>query len=168
MLTYQELIKKPSRFMTLTSLTVEEFDELLPAFERAWEADVEKRASCKARKRKVGGGRKPTLKSSADKLLFILVYFKTYPLQEVQGTLFGMSQGQANDWIQRLTPILHAALKTETALPEREPANLEQVLADYQLLEFALDGTQRRRQRPQAKGQQKEYYSGKKSPYADQ
>ncbi|MCB0191333.1 MAG: transposase, partial [Anaerolineae bacterium] len=83
MLTYQELIKKPSRFMTLTSLTVEEFDELLPAFERAWEADVEKRASCKARKRKVGGGRKPTLKSSADKLLFILVYFKTYPLQEV-------------------------------------------------------------------------------------
>ena len=162
MLTYQELIKKPSRFMTLTSLTVEEFDELLPAFERAWEADVEKRASCKARKRKVGGGRKPTLKSSADKLLFILVYFKTYPLQEVQGTLFGMSQGQANDWIQRLTPLLQVALKEEALLPEREPATLEQVLAEYDLLEFTIDGTERRRQRPKDHIEQKEYYSGKK------
>ena len=164
MLTYQELKKKPSRFLALTSLTVEEFDDLLPAFKTAWEADVEKRSQAKPRKRKVGGGRKPTLKSLEDRLLFILLYFKTYPLQEVQGALFGMSQGQANDWIQRLTPILQAALKAEALLPEREPAKLEQMLGDYDLLEFIIDGTERRRQRPKDNGQQKEYYSGKKKP----
>lgn len=168
MLTYEKLKQEPSRFLALTSLTVEEFEDLLPAFKRSWEADVEKRAYTKPRKRKVGGGRKPTLKSLADKLLFILVYFKTYPLQEVQGTLFGMSQGQANDWLQRLTPILQAALKEEALLPEREPAKLEQVLGQYDLLEFTLDGTERRRQRPQDNVEQKEYYSGKKSPYLDQ
>ena len=47
-----------------------------------------------------------------------------------------MSQGQANDWIQRLTPILQAALKEEALLPERDPAALERVLSDYDLLEF--------------------------------
>lgn len=168
MLTYEKLKKKPSRFLALTSLTIEEFQDLLPAFQRSWEADVEKRGQAKPRKRKVGGGRKPTLKSLADKLLFILVYFKTYPLQEVQGSLFGMSQGQANDWIQRLTPILQAALKEEAVLPEREPANLEQVLGEYDLLEFTIDGTERRRQHPKDNVKQKEYYSGKKSPYLDQ
>ena len=95
-------------------------------------------------------------------LLFILLYFKIYPLQEVQGTLFGMSQGQANDWIQRLTPILQVALKEKALLPEREPATLEQVLAEYDLLEFTIDGTERRRQRPKDHIEQKEYYSGKK------
>ena len=162
MLTYKKLKKNPRRFLALTSLTVEEFDELLPTFKTSWEADVEKRANAKPRKRKVGGGRKPSLKSLEDKLLFILVYFKTYPLQEAQGGLFEMSQGQANDWIQRLTPILQAALKEEALLPERDPANLEQVLAEYDLLEFTIDGTERRRQRPQDNVEQKEYYSGKK------
>jgi hypothetical protein len=168
MLTYKKLKKKPSRFLALTSVTVAEFDELLPTFKRAWEADVEKRAYGKPRKRKVGGGRKATLKSLEDMLLFILLYFKIYPLQEVQGTLFGMSQSQANDWIHRLTPILQAALKEQALLPEREPANLEQVLADYDLLEFTIDGTERRKQRPKDNIEQKEYYSGKKSPYLDQ
>ena len=168
MLTYEKLKKKPSRFLALTSLSVEKFEELLPAFKKAWAADVEKRAYAQPRKRKVGGGRKPTLKSLEDRLLFILLYFKIYPLQQVQGTLFGMSQGQANDWIQRLTPILQAALKEEALLPEREPVNLEQVLGEYDLLEFTIDGTERRRQRPQDNVEQKEYYSGKKSPYLDQ
>lgn len=164
MLTYQDLKKKPDRFLALTSLTLEEFDDLLPAFQRAWEADVEKRAQAKPRQRKVGGGRKPTLNSVADRLLFILVYFKTYPLQEVQGLLFGLSQSQANAWIQRLSPILQAALQAEALLPERDPAKLEQVLADYEWLEFSLDGTERRRQRPTDPAEQRDYYSGKKKP----
>ena len=162
MLTYENLKKKPGRFLALTSLTVEEFDDLQTIFKKCWQTDVEKRATAKARKRKVGGGRKPTLKSPENMLLFILLYFKIYPLQEVQGTLFGMSQGQANDWIQRLTPILQTALKEKALLPEREPATLEQVLAEYDLLEFTIDGTERRRQRPKDNVEQKEYYSGKK------
>lgn len=162
MLTYEKLKKEPGRFLALTSLTVGEFDALLPTFKKCWQADVEKRATAKPRKRKAGGGRKPTLKNPENMLLFILLYYKTYPLQEVQGTLFGMSQGQANDWIQRLTPILQMALKAEALLPAREPARLEQLLAEYDLLEFTIDGTERRRQRPKDNVEQKEYYSGKK------
>ena len=168
MLTYEKLKKKPRRFLALTSVNVAEFDELLPAFQRSWEADVEKRFNSKPRKRKAGGGRKAILTRLEDKLLFILVYFKTYPLQEVQGTLFGMSQAQANDWIHRLSPILQATLKEQALLPERKPAKLEQVLAEYDLLEFSIDGTERRKQRPKDNKEQKAYYSGKKSPHLDQ
>ena len=45
-----------------------------------------------------GGGRKPKLSSAEDKLLFILVYAKTYPLKVVQGEMFGMSQRTTSQW----------------------------------------------------------------------
>ena len=63
MLTYQEIKKDESRFLALTSISVTEFDDLLQTFKGVWEADVEKRAYAKPRQRKVGGGRKTTLKS---------------------------------------------------------------------------------------------------------
>ncbi len=62
-------------------------------------------------------------------MLFILFYFRIYPVQMVQGFLFGMGQPQANDWIQRLTPILNQALGYEMQLPARQAKDIEQVLA---------------------------------------
>jgi hypothetical protein len=167
MLTYTEVKKKPSRFLSMTGLTVAEFEALLPSFEQAWEADVEQRSASQARTRKVGGGRKPVLVNNEARLLFILVYFKLYPLQETQGLLFGLSQSQANEWIQRVTPILRAALGRKEILPERDPDILKEVLSEYTLLSFSVDGTERRRQRPLDAEEQKEYYSGKKSPHAE-
>jgi len=76
MLTYEKLKKEPRRLLALTSLTSEEFDDLLGAFQKSWETDVEKRLNSQTRKRKAGGGRKAALNSLEDKLLFILVYFK--------------------------------------------------------------------------------------------
>lgn len=162
MLTYSEVKKKPSRFLSITGLTVAEFEALLPCFEQAWGADMEQRLAGQERVRKVGGGRKSVLVNHEARLLFILVYFKLYPLQETQGLLFGLSQSQANEWIHRLTPMLRSALGRKEILPERNPALLKEVLSEYALLSFAIDGTERRRQRPLDSAQQKEYYSGKK------
>jgi len=60
MLTYEELKTKPRKFLTFTSLTEEEFTELLPAFERAYEKvyPAYQTKTGKTRKRKSGGGRK--------------------------------------------------------------------------------------------------------------
>lgn len=52
------------------------------------------------------------LPTAEDRLLFILVYLKTYSLQVVHGRLFGMVQGKANQWIHMLLPPLLAALGT--------------------------------------------------------
>lgn len=82
MLTYDELKTNPRKFLSLTSLTPEEFDDLLPAFERAYmkKYPVSKTIAGKARKRKAGAGRKGSLDTIQQKLLFALVYWKGYPL----------------------------------------------------------------------------------------
>jgi hypothetical protein len=55
-----------------------------------------------------------------DKLLFILVYLKQAPTQEVQGSLFGMRQSKANMWIHLLHPVLNRALAQTGDIPQRD------------------------------------------------
>jgi hypothetical protein len=68
--------------------------------------------------------------------------------KEVIAAFFGMSQGRANEWIHKLSPILESALGAAQALPERNPQNLEQVLALCVSVDFMIDGTERPVQRP--------------------
>jgi hypothetical protein len=161
-MTYAELRTKPQALCSLTGLTPKEFEALLESFHAAWEAFVKETFQHPERQRAFGAGRKAHLKQLEDKLLFILVYFRLYPTQMVQGFLFGMSQAQANEWIHRLSAILNRALGYEQQLPERDPAKLETVLRACPSLEFMIDGTERPINRPQAKDDRKTYYSGKK------
>src|SRR5438477_11405650 len=111
MLTYATLKKNPKKLLALTGLARREFDELLPVFTKALaEAEMPTHPKPKKRQRAPGGGRKPSLGPAEDKLLFILVYTKTYPLQVVQGEMFGMSQPSANAWIHSLLPVLRESL----------------------------------------------------------
>ena len=63
-----------------------------------------------------------------DRLLFILVYLKTYALQVVHGRLFGMVQGKAHQWIHVLLPALLAALRALGDAPARSLSALAQRL----------------------------------------
>lgn len=167
MLSYHRLKEKPRVLRAFTSLDREEFDQLLIPFELAWEAYVTRHyREKKMRKRRYGGGRKPHLSAIEDKLLFILFYFKVYPLQEVIAVFFGMTQGRANEWIHRLSPILESALGRARCLPERNPQNLEQVLALCASVDFMIDGTERPVQRPTDGVEQKDQYSGKKKAHS--
>ena len=163
-LRYEQIAKKPRVLKSLTGMDREAFERLVPSFAQAYEAYLDEldRQREKPRQRRRGGGRKPVLATVEDKLLFILVYFKVYPIQEVQGVLFGLGQPQANFWIQRLTPVLNQALGYEMALPARDPATLDEVLQRHPVLEWVIDGVERPIQRPKDKEKQKRYYSGKK------
>jgi hypothetical protein len=80
-----------------------EFLKLLPAFEQAYEEQMEGRVKNNPnRKREPGGGGKPCLKGAADRLVFILLYFKQYPTQDLLGLLFGQTQPWAHKWIHRM------------------------------------------------------------------
>lgn len=165
MLSYSQVQSKPRILKTLTGLTPEEFEALLPSFERAWQDYIQNEFIDQARKRRYGGGRKPHLEQSCDKLLFILFYFRHYPTQEVQGFLFGIGQPQANQWVHRLTKVLNKALSYEQQLPEREPRRLEAVLKECPSLEFIIDGTERPINRPSESQVQRQYFSGKKKTH---
>lgn len=162
MLSYTKLQTKPRIFRSLSGLSLAEFEALLPQFEHAWQEHLANEYMHRdGRQRRYGGGRKAELVTTGDKLLFILFYFRHYPTQEVQGFLFGIGQAQANVWVHRLTRVLNQALGYEQQLPERNPHKLEQVLAACPELEFVIDGTERRINRPQDKEKRKQHYSGK-------
>ena len=149
----------------MTGLMRSEFEELLIVFEKAWnEWEAARIESCD-RKRGYGAGRKPVLEKNENKLLFILFYLKTYPLQEIIGFLFGMGQSQANEWIHRLSGVLKTALADAGHLAERNPGDLDKLLDEAGNDEVAIDGTERRIQRPKDSERQKLYYSGKKKTH---
>jgi hypothetical protein len=164
MIKFEMLKKKPAVFQSLTGFSLAAFYELLPSFEQAYEADLLERDKKRTQKRKRerGGGRQGAISSLENKLLFILFYFKIYPIQQVQGYLFGMGQSQASEWIYRLTPILNQALGYEKQLPARKTQDIEQVLRMCPDLEFIIDGTERSIRRPKSKDKQESHYSGKK------
>ena len=163
MIEYETLKAQPRKFLAQTSLTVAEFEDLLPAFEKAYlkKYPIKKTKAGNARKRKAGAGRKSSLDRIEQKLLFALVYQKSYPLQSIMGELFGMGQSQANEWIHELLPILKQALDDLGVMPERDPKKFrskEQSQKDAE--NSIIDGTERRRQRPKQSEKQALHYSG--------
>jgi hypothetical protein len=170
MLRYDKLKESPRRFVSFTSLTPDEFDLLLPAFERAYlgKHPASKTKTGTTRKRRAGAGRKGLLASIEQKLLFGLVYQKSYPLQSVMGELFGMGQSQANEWIHSLLPILKQALDDLGFVPERDPRQFRKKEQDRKdAIDSIIDGTERRRQRPKKAEKQALHYSGKKKTHSD-
>jgi hypothetical protein len=164
MLSYKQIKNKPRILGSLTGLTPVAFDQLVKSFSQAYEQELAQNDKQREqpRQRQRGGGRKATLESSDDKLLFILFYFKLYPIQELLGFFFGLSQAQANFWIHSLTPLLNQALGYEQQLPARKTREIEQVLAACPELEFIIDGTERSIQRSKDRQRQQDTYSGKK------
>jgi hypothetical protein len=97
----------------LTSLTLDEFRPLVPPFETvfqahmaAWRLDGHPRTA-----RRYTTDQHCPLPTPENRLLCILVYLKTYPLQAVQGRLFGMGQSKAHPWIHVLLTVLQATLR---------------------------------------------------------
>jgi len=139
-LSYENLRNKPEAFRTFTGLDEKEFQMMLQSFTVSYDRYIDGRSAIESRQRDRGGGRKARLATYEDKLLFILVYFKTYPLQEVLAYHFGMSQGQACHWIHILSEVLKCTLwelgqlpvwvrrdsrSTKTRSPESEEAIAE-------------------------------------------
>ena len=127
---FTELQSRPMEFLDFTSVTLDEFQQLVPPFEAAfharmaaWRMDGKPRTA-----RRFPVYQNCPLPTPEDRLLFILVYLKTYALQVVQGRLFGMVQGKANQWIHVLLPVLLAALRTLGDAPARSLTALAQRL----------------------------------------
>src|SRR5439155_22712243 len=91
---FSDAQSRPTEFLDLTSLTLEEFQQLVPPFEAAlqahmaaWRLDGKPRTA-----RRFSVYQNCPLSTPEDRLLFMLAYVKTYSLQVVQERLFGMGQ----------------------------------------------------------------------------
>ena len=129
-LRFTDVQARLTEFLDLTSLTLEEFQALVPPFEAAFQAHMAVwRLDGKPRTaRRLSVYQNCPLATPHDRLFFILVYLKTYALQVVQGRLFGMGQSKAHQWIHVLLPILLAALRVLGDAPARSLTALAQRL----------------------------------------
>src|SRR5215468_570154 len=129
-LRFTDLQSRPLEFLDFTSVTLDEFQQLVPPFEAAfharmaaWRMDGKPRTA-----RRFTVYKNCPLPAPEDRLLFILTYLKTYALQVVHGRLFGMVQGKANQWMHVRLPVLLAALRALGDAPARSLSALAQRL----------------------------------------
>lgn len=129
-LRFSDVQSRPTELLDLTSLTPDEFHRLVPAFETAfrtrmatWRLDGTPRTA-----RQFTVYQACPLPTAEDRLLFVLVYLKTYALQVVHGRLFGLGQSKANQWLHVLLPVLQAALRALGDTPSRTLVALAQRL----------------------------------------
>ena len=127
---FTDVQARPTEFLDFTSLTLDEFQQLVPPFEAAYQAHLAAwRLDGKPRTaRRFTVYKTCPLPTPEDRLFFILTYLKTYALQVVHGRLFGMGQSKANQWIHVLLPALLAALRTLGDAPARSLTALAQRL----------------------------------------
>ena len=170
MLNYNKLKDRTRDFLAATGLTLEEFAQLLPAFQAAYAKRYpsDLTGAGQPRQRRSGAGVKGVLASEADQLLCLLIYQKTNPLQTLHGLQFDLSQPQANYWIHHLLPVLQQALRDLGQAPERDAGQVAvSPLVWESAPDLAIDGTERQRQRPQDGTEQKAHYSGKQKAHTD-
>src|ERR687893_136187 len=121
MLRYHKISNDERKILSLTSLTPKEFADLVPLFTMSFYEYLDEQTveGYERIGRRYVPYRNSTLPTMEDKLLFILVYLKQAPTQEVQASLFGMRQPKANMWIHLLHSVLNRALKQHGDLPNR-------------------------------------------------
>ncbi len=152
----------------LTGLSQAQFDHLLPVFSDMYHGSQQKTyaegVESGTRMRKPGGGSKGKLPTIADKLLFLLYYYKTYPTFDVLGIQFEMARSKANENLHTLSPILYDTLVHLNLMPYRELTTPEELKAALQGVDHLLmDATARAYHRLQDDAKQREHYSGKKN-----
>jgi len=127
---FVDVQSRPTAFLDFTSLTLDEFHQLVPSFEAAFQAHMrEWRLDGKPRTaRRFSVYQNCPLPTPEDRLFFLLTSLKTYSLQVVQGRLFGMGQSKAHQWLHVLLPALLAALRTLGDAPARALTALAQRL----------------------------------------
>src|SRR5215510_8610858 len=101
---FAELQSRPMEFLDFTSVTLDEFQHLVPPFEAAfharmatWRMDGKPRTA-----RRFTVYKHCPLPTPEDRLFFLLTYLKTSTLQVVHGRLFGMVQSKAHQWMHVL------------------------------------------------------------------
>jgi len=164
MMNIEKVFKNDRLTHALTGMSAEEFTGLLPEFEKVWEtARMREYQNNPERERKPGGGKKGVLKTSSDKLFFILLYYKCYPTYDVMSFLYDCNRSAACRRQQQLSVFLERTLKRKLVLPKRQIRSMEEFFKAFpEVKEVFIDGTERPIQRPKDTERQKANYSGKK------
>src|SRR5664279_3497554 len=161
---YEHLKRYPSVFKSVTGLTIAEFDglwtEVVPRLVEAEWARLER----VNRQRAIGAGH-PFELEERDQILMGVVWLRVYPVYEVLGYLFGVSDTTAGRTVKRVVSLLAAAGRDSMKLPDpgkKKRRKLDDLLCETPDLAVVIDSFEQRVQRPQDRTEADNLYSGKK------
>jgi hypothetical protein len=160
-------IRDDRQMKALTGLSQAQCDELLPIFSDVYQTTQQKNyedgVKSGTQRRQPGSGVKGKLPTMAEKLQFVLYYYKTYPTFDVLGQQFAMARSKAHENLHKLSPILHDTLVYLELMPYRKFATPEELKAALHGVDrLLIDATERAYHRSTDDAKQREHYSGKK------
>lgn len=166
MLAFSKLSKKTSLFKQITGVSPEQCQQIVGTLRPFWDEAERKRLARPDRQRAIGAGAKYHIATLADKVMVLLIYYRTYITMDFLGLLFDLDKSS----ISRLVGRLETAMKKSATLPGDKPkkpsrrkkiSTMEEFLKEYpEMRDLIIDVTEHPIGRP--KRRQKEYYSGKK------
>jgi len=151
----------------MTGLRLAEFDELLQDVLPRFGAAETQRLTRATRRRAVGGGH-PFELAPRDQVLLTVVWLRRYPIHEVLGFLFAVSDSTVGRYIQRVLPLLEATGRATMRLPDpgrKQRRQLAELLQETPALAVVIDSFEQRVQRPRTRSAADPYYSGKKKQH---
>jgi len=151
----------------MTGLRIPEFDTLIADVLPTYVAAEYERLSRPDRQRAIGAGHPFTL-DDRDQLLLTVVWLRVYPIHEVLGYLFGISDSTVSRTIGRVLPLLEQAGRDTMRMPDpgrRHRRQLDDLLRDTPELAAVIDSFEQRVQRPRDRSEADGYYSGKKKQH---
>lgn len=123
---YEDAKLKTSEFLAFTSLSIDEFEILVPHFEKAYQEHLSKWCvnGQLRKKRSYTTYKSCPLATPEDRLLFVMSYIKGNPTQSAHGMTFGMAQSKVNLWLHVLLPVLRATFRDLELAPSRSVSEL--------------------------------------------
>ena len=140
LLSYRQLSQRPRIFKKLTGLALQEFSAIVEKVRPSLEREF------------THLGRRRKLSTHQDRVLLLLVYYRSYATHEFLGYFAGLDDSNVCRLFRRLEPLVarHIHIKKD------------RTLTDDKIAQLLLDVTEQPIQRPQNKKARKRYYSGKK------
>lgn len=159
---YRRLSRYPRVFRSMTGLSVAEFNQLRREIVPLYQVTEQQRLARPDRVRASGAGH-PFSLDLRDSLLLTLIWLRQYPVGEVLGYFFGVSEPTARRTTQRLLPVLEAAGRATFRWPDRHRGrSLPEILVDCPELAVVIDSFEQRVRRPKDRQKADQHYSGKK------
>lgn len=173
---FEKLIKKEILFQRIIGMSFEQFISLTAKIRPLWEDAEVKRLERIDRVRGIGAGHPYALRTMEQKLLAVLMYYKTYPTQELLGLILGIDQSAVSRLITRMMPLIEKAADPQLkdllamakqAIPNEKIKNFDELIKRFpELRDVATDTTEQLCYRSVNYEQQKKYYSGKSKQHA--
>lgn len=142
-ISYVKIARTPYVFRQLTGLTTSEFEKIVEKVRPEWEK-MEAKKKCH--------GRKSHVERLEDRILCVLIYYRTYITHPFLGFLFNLHNSNICRLLKKMEPLLAKKItitKDRTLTPER-------------ILKILADVTEQPIQRPKDSKKRKKSYSGKK------